>query len=358
MSLDLSFRGRRVLLAGLDPRSSATIEALLRDGAVVTIAPRANEPVPTSVRDLAQRRLVTIDTAADPAVHDVVMRAMEEVADATTGSAGHAASPLGTHPTARSHSPLPSQGPASGAPVGTVTLIGGGPGDPGLITVAGLAAIAAADVIVHDRLAPLSTLSHARADAMVVDVGKIPRGEFTPQERINAVLVEHALAGRRVARLKGGDNFVFGRGGEEAEACVAAGVPVVVVPGVTSSVAGPALAGIPLTHRTLVQGFTVVSGHVPPSDPRSTLDWGAIARTNTTIVVLMGVATLPAIADELVAQGLSADTPAAVVADAALPSMRTVRAPLREIAHASAEAGLGAPAVVVIGAVAALDVGA
>ena len=208
----------------------------------------------------------------------------------------------------------------------------------------------------HDRLAPLDALRHTRSDALVIDVGKIPRGDFTPQETINSLLVEHALAGRDVLRLKGGDNFVFGRGGEEAEACVAAGVPVVVVPGVSSSIAAPALAGIPVTHRSLVQGFTVVSGHVAPGDPRGTLDWGAIARSNTTIVVLMGVATLAAIAAELVAQGLPGDTPAAVVADAGLPSMRSVRAPLSAIAQDCAAAGIGAPAVAVIGAVAALDV--
>ncbi|MET1005913.1 MAG: uroporphyrinogen-III C-methyltransferase [Propionibacteriaceae bacterium] len=239
--------------------------------------------------------------------------------------------------------------------MGRVTLVGGGPGDPGLLTVAGLDAIRTADVIVCDRLAPLAALQHARPDAEIIDVGKIPRGEFTPQERINALLVEHAGRGRRVVRFKGGDNFVFGRGGEEWQACALAGIPVDVIPGVTSAVAAPALAGIPLTHRALTQGFTVVSGHLPPGDPGSTLDWGALARTNTTLVVMMGVATLAAIATELVRHGLPSDTPAATVADAGMPSMRTVRGTVATIAELTASQGIRPPAITVIGAVAGFD---
>lgn len=340
MPRDLSFQGERVLLSGVDERTAATLDALLRDGARVTLRP-ADADLPTSVLDLVERGLVSLDervTTDDEAGFTVVIRA------------GRGDRVTRTDAAAETADSTPASVP------GKVTLVGGGPGDPGLMTVAGLDALRTADVIVHDRLVPLAALSRARPDAVVVDVGKIPRGTFTPQERINALIVEHARAGRSVVRLKGGDNFVFGRGGEEAEACGAAGVPVVVVPGVTSSVAGPALAGIPLTHRTLVQGFTVVSAHVPPHDPRSTLDWGAIARANTTIVVLMGVATLPAVTAELVTEGLDPSTPAAVVADAGLPSMRTVRATVADIAEVSATAGLGAPAVVVIGAVAALDV--
>jgi uroporphyrin-III C-methyltransferase len=334
VSPELSFAGHSVLVARVVPHTVATVHALLRDGARVTVAAPLDD-LPTSLRDLVERDLVAVAPDADPGGFDVVLRA-----DVST-------------------SPSPSDEPGrtgGHASVGTVTLLGGGLGDPGLLTVAGIEAIREADVIVHDRLAPLSALRHARDDVQVIDVGKIPRGDFTPQERINELLVEHALAGRNVLRLKGGDNFVFGRGGEEAEACTAQGIPVVVLPGISSSIAAPALAGIPVTHRTLVQGFTVVSGHVPPGDPRSTLDWGAIARSGTTIVVLMGVATLGAIAEALVAEGRSPQTPAAVVADAGLPSMRTVRAPLGEIDATARSEGLGAPAVVVIGDVAALDV--
>ncbi|MDC5696896.1 uroporphyrinogen-III C-methyltransferase [Intrasporangium calvum] len=327
MSLDLSLTGRSVLLTGIAHDAGATIHALLRDGAHVTVtAPADPADLPTSVRDLAERGLIELRAEPEPTAYDVVIRA----ARATV--------------------------PAEGSGAGEVILVGGGPSDAGLITIQGLEALQRADVVVHDRLAPLAALAHAPEGAEIIDVGKIPRGEFTPQERINAILVEQAQRGRTVVRLKGGDNFVFGRGGEEAQACRTAGIPVTVVPGITSSVAAPALAGIPVTHRDLVQGFSVVSGHVPPGDPRSTLDWGALARSGTTLVILMGVATLPAVATELIAQGLAADTPAAVVADAGMASMRTVRAPLDAIAETAAREGIGAPAVVVIGAVAALDV--
>ena len=158
-------------------------------------------------------------------------------------------------------SPLPQRTIEQSTGSGSVILVGGGPGDPGLLTVAGLEAIRGADVIVCDRLAPLSALQHARPEALIIEVAKIPRGTSTPQERINEILIEHATAGKTVVRFKGGDPFVFGRGGEEWQACTAAGIPVTVIPGVSSAIAGPALAGVPLTHRELTQGFTVISGH-------------------------------------------------------------------------------------------------
>ncbi len=195
-------------------------------------------------------------------------------------------------------------------------------------------------------------LREARPGAQTIDVAKIPRGAATSQDRINALLIEHARAGRTVVRLKGGDSFVFGRGGEEWQACAAAGLKVTVIPGVSSATAAPALAGVPLTHRQLTQGFTVVSGHVPPGDPASSIDWAALARAGTTLVILMGVATLPAITDALMTHGLPRDTPAITVADAGLPSMRSVRGTLADIAERTTAAGLRAPAVTVIGAVA------
>jgi uroporphyrin-III C-methyltransferase / precorrin-2 dehydrogenase / sirohydrochlorin ferrochelatase len=241
------------------------------------------------------------------------------------------------------------------APAGWVTLVGGGPGDPALLTEGGRRAVRAADVVLYDRLAPLAVLAEAAPGAELVDVGKVPRGRHTPQEAINDLLVQHAQAGRRVVRLKGGDSFVFGRGGEEAQACTAAGVPVRVVPGVSSAIAAPALAGIPVTHRTLSQGFTVVSGHVPPGDPRSDVDWVAHATSRTTLVVLMGVANLHAICRTLQSAGLAPGTPVAVVTDAGSPEMRVLRAPLADIAAVSAAAGVEPPAVTVIGEVAALS---
>lgn len=232
---------------------------------------------------------------------------------------------------------------------GRVLLVGGGPGDAGLLTVAGRDALAAADVVITDRLAPLAAIAEHAPDAEVVHVGKIPRGEFTPQERINELLVEHARAGRTVVRFKGGDGYLFGRGGEEWLECTASGIPVEVVPGVSSAFAVPALAGIPVTHRGLSQGVAVVSGHVSPEDPRSEVDWPALATARLTIVVLMGVATLGSIADALVAAGLPADTPAACIADGAGPQQRSVRAPLSQIASAADEGGFAPPAITVIG---------
>lgn len=238
---------------------------------------------------------------------------------------------------------------------GTVVLVGGGPGDVDLLTVGGLRAVQQADVIAYDRLAPLAALEEARPEAVLIDVGKEPHGRQTTQERINQLLVEHARAGRRVVRLKGGDGFVFGRGGEESLACVEAGVPVRVIPGVTSAIAGPALAGVPVTHRSLTQGFTVVSGHVAPGDPRSTLDWSALARTGTTLVVLMGVTHLEAITAALAAGGLAPGTPAAVVASACSPDMRVLRGTLGSIASDAAAAQIAPPAITVVGDVASLD---
>lgn len=238
---------------------------------------------------------------------------------------------------------------------GEVVLVGGGPGDPGLITVAGLRAIEQADVVVYDRLAPLECLSAAPRHAELINVGKIPRGEFTPQEQINSILVEHARAGRRVVRLKGGDNFVFGRGGEEWQACADAGVPVRVIPGVTSSIAAPELAGVPVTHRSLVQGFTVVSGHVPPGDDRSTVNWQALAKANTTIVILMGIHYLPEIVAELILGGLTPETPAAVIENGGLDGMRSLRTTLSGLPDAVSDANIVPPAVTVIGEVAGLD---
>ncbi|MCT1458616.1 uroporphyrinogen-III C-methyltransferase [Aestuariimicrobium sp. p3-SID1156] len=237
---------------------------------------------------------------------------------------------------------------------GEVVLVGGGPGDPDLITVAGLHALEEADVIVHDRLGPVSVLHDLESKPELVNVGKVPRGPFTPQERINEILIEQARAGRRVVRLKGGDAFVFGRGGEEWLACAAAGVPVRVIPGVTSAVSVPALAGVPVTHRSMVQGFTVVSGHVPPDDPRSSVDWAALARANTTLVLLMAIKYLPQITERLLESGLPAQTPTAVISDGSLPGQEAFFAPLGRVAATVAAQDVVPPAIVVIGEVTAL----
>jgi uroporphyrin-III C-methyltransferase/precorrin-2 dehydrogenase/sirohydrochlorin ferrochelatase len=237
---------------------------------------------------------------------------------------------------------------------GQVALVGSGPGDPELITVKGRRLLARADVVVADRLVPGMLLDELRPDVELVDAAKIPYGASVAQEEINRIIVDRALAGAFVVRLKGGDPFVFGRGGEEVVACVKAGVPVSVVPGVTSSIAAPALAGIPVTHRGVAHEFTVVSGHVPPESELSLVDWPALARLRGTLVVLMGLKNLPEIAARLIADGKAADTPAAVVQEGSTDAQRVLRSTLGRVAAATAEAGIRPPAVVVIGDVVAV----
>ncbi|GAB3920617.1 hypothetical protein GCM10011575_17790 [Microlunatus endophyticus] len=239
---------------------------------------------------------------------------------------------------------------------GRVTLVGAGPGDPDLITVAGLKAIRAAEVIIHDRLIPAELLAEAGPGTTVIDVGKIPRRPGPSQESINELLVNYGRE-HDVVRLKGGDSFVFGRGGEEVAACTQAGIAVRVIPGITSAVAAPELAGIPVTMRGLTQGFTVLSGHLPPGDAGSSVDWSALARTNTTLVILMGMAEIATISETLIANGLPGETPSAVIASAGGPAQRTLVATLAGLAAAVDAAGLTHPAVIVIGAVAGLATG-
>jgi uroporphyrin-III C-methyltransferase len=237
---------------------------------------------------------------------------------------------------------------------GSVTLVGAGPGDPELITVAGLRALRSAEVVIHDRLIPPTLLAEARVGTVIIDVGKIPRRPGPSQESINDLLVQHGRD-HNVVRLKGGDSFVFGRGGEEIAVCTAAGIPVRVIPGITSAVAAPELAGIPVTQRGLSQGFTVVSGHLPPGHPGSTIDWAALARTNTTLVVMMGVAEIRAIVAALTRAGMSADIPAAVIASAGTPAQRMLSAAVGDLPDTIDSAGIRPPAVIIIGAVAGLS---
>ncbi|HWA66551.1 MAG TPA: uroporphyrinogen-III C-methyltransferase [Mycobacteriales bacterium] len=232
---------------------------------------------------------------------------------------------------------------------GRVTLVGGGPGDPDLLTVKGLRALQDADVVVTDRLGPTGLLGSLDAQIEVVDVGKTPGGHAAEQADINALLVARAQAGQRVVRLKGGDSFVLGRGSEEVDACRAAGVEVEVVPGVTSATAAAALAGIALTERGTTQQFVVASGHVPPGDARSTVEWATLAATNATLVLLMAVGNLEAIAATLIEGGRSPDCGAAVVENASLPQQRVVRARLADLAGAARAAGVKPPAVLIVG---------
>ena len=231
---------------------------------------------------------------------------------------------------------------------GWVHLVGAGPGDPGLFTLRGRELLETADVVVYDRLVDPRVLAMCRPDAELIDAGKAPGLVRITQEAISAMLVGRAQRGDAVVRLKGGDPFVFGRGGEEAAACKAAAVPCEVVPGVSSAVAGPALAGIPVTQRGLASGFAVVTAHAPRDD------WPGFAAA-ATLVILMGAGRLEEVAAELRAAGWPDGTPAAVVASASLPDQRDARAPLGQIAAAAAEAGCTSPAVLIVGAVAGLD---
>ena len=230
-----------------------------------------------------------------------------------------------------------------------VAIIGGGPGDPGLITVRGRQLLAEADVVLADRLAPRSLLSELPADVEVIDVSKIPYGRSMDQEQINATLIDRARSGRFVARLKGGDPFVFGRGAEEVLACLQAGVPVTVVPGVTSAVGVPTGAWVPVTHRGVAQEFHVVSVHVPPGDDRSTVDWALLGGSPGTLVLLMAVQRIGAVAAELIQHGRSPDTPVSVIADGTMPTQRTINSTLGQVEGMVTREGIRPPAIIVIG---------
>lgn len=316
---------KRALVHNGDDRMGVVVAHLIECGYTVDVPATQRSSV---TDDLAHRAQIAYADAPDPLTYAVVVDARAHL------EGRHVTTPIS---------------PVADESTGGVVLVGGGPGDAGLLTVAGAAAIRTADVIVYDRLAPLAALADARPDAELVNVGKIPRGASTAQEDINALLVNRARQGLRVVRFKGGDNFVFGRGGEEWLACAESGVPVEVIPGVTSAVAVPALAGIPVTHRSLTQGFCVVSGHVGPDDPRCSVEWSAVARGGLTIVVLMGIANLESIAETLIAHGLRPDTPAACIADGATPAQRHVVASLAALPTAVDDAGIEPPAITVIG---------
>ena len=232
-----------------------------------------------------------------------------------------------------------------------VALVGGGPGDPGLITVRGRQLLAEADVVIADRLAPRELLAELPPDVLVIDAGKVPYGRAMSQDEINEALIEHAGSGRFVVRLKGGDPFVFGRGGEEMLACLRAGVAVTVVPGVTSAVGVPTAAGLPVTHRGAAQDFHVLSVHVPPGDERSTVDWEVLAKSDGTLVLMMALERLGAVSRALVRYGRPGNTSVSVIANGTMPTQRTIYSTLEEVERQVADERIRPPAVVVIGPV-------
>ncbi|MFD7436965.1 uroporphyrinogen-III C-methyltransferase [Streptomyces sp. NPDC059861] len=232
-----------------------------------------------------------------------------------------------------------------------VALVGGGPGDPDLITVRGRRLLAEADVVIADRLGPRDLLAELPPHVEVIDAAKIPYGRYMAQEAINNALIEHAKQGKSVVRLKGGDPFVFGRGMEEAQALAQAGIPCTVVPGISSSISVPGAAGIPVTHRGVAHEFTVVSGHVAPDDERSLVDWPSLAKLTGTLVVLMGVDKIGRIAETLVAHGKPAETPVALVQEGTTAAQRRVDATLATVAETVREQEVRPPAVIVVGEV-------
>ncbi|MDQ3502488.1 MAG: uroporphyrinogen-III C-methyltransferase [Actinomycetota bacterium] len=379
--LHLDLAGRRVLVVGGGPVAARRTRGLQSAGAVVEVVARAivdgfpDVPVTprafvpddvdgawlvlacTGVVDdavaaaCASRRIWCV-RADDASLSDAWMPAVARVDDVvvsvTAGRDPRRAMALRDALTlAIDTGDLPLRRSRNGT--GSVAIVGGGPGDPDLLTVKARRLIAAADVLVRDRLAPVVPV----ADGVeVVEVGKVPGGPSWAQRDIEALLVDRALQGRRVVRLKGGDVHVFARGMEEVTACFRAGVAVEVVPGLSSALAAPTYAGIPLTARGVTQSFTVVSGHLPPGDPGSTVDWDALARLGGTLVLLMAVGRLGAICAALIAGGRGDDTPVAVLQDATLASQSVLVTTLGA-AHVET-AGVRAPAVVVIGDVVGL----
>lgn len=230
-----------------------------------------------------------------------------------------------------------------------VALVGGGPGDPDLITVRGRRLLAEADVVIADRLGPRDLLDELPPHVEVIDAAKIPYGRFMAQEAINNALIEHAKQGKSVVRLKGGDPFVFGRGMEEAQALAEAGVSCTVVPGISSSISVPGAAGIPVTHRGVAHEFTVVSGHVAPDDERSLVDWPSLAKLRGTLVILMGVDKIGRIAEALIAHGRPPETPVALIQEGTTAAQRRVDATLSTVAAEVVAHEVKPPAVIVIG---------
>lgn len=336
MDLNLDLGGRRVLIAGGARPARRTIARCLAAGAAVFLVSDTFDVLPAGAERV---QLPTTRSGWSDLVGAVDLVIAVDPVEAIDTAVSRAARERRIW--------LTREQPASVSATGRVTLVGGGPGDDGLLTVAAMRSLRDADVVLYDLLGPRDRLEEWAPGATHINVGKTPGHHAVPQREIERMLVEHALAGRTVVRLKGGDPFVFGRGGEEVIACRDAGVSVSVVPGVTSAISVPGTAGIPVTHRELSRLFTVVSGHAPLSDG----ELGHLAGLGGTVVVLMGVATLPHLAAGLMRRGLSPDTPVALIERGFSASQRTTIATLADIVRVAQQTGARSPAVIVIGEV-------
>ncbi|WP_344302658.1 uroporphyrinogen-III C-methyltransferase [Nocardioides bigeumensis] len=385
--IGLRLRGRRVVVVGGGHVAQRRVPGLLAAGAdVVVVSPAVTPALEGLVPEIAwiergfdehdlDEAWYAVAATDDPGVNAAVAAAADErrifcsraddarEATAWTMASGHHGSVtvavVGNREprqsaalrdeiiTALRDGHLSTKGALDRSP--GVVLVGGGPGDPELVTVAARHALASADVVVADRLAPRELLDELGPHVELVDVAKLPRGRAAAQETINELIVARAREGKRVVRFKGGDNFVFGRGFEEIEACTAAGVPVTVVPGLSSALAVPARAGIPVTHRGVAHEFTVVSGHLPPGHAESLVDWDALARLRGTLVLLMAVENAPAIADALVAGGRPGTTPVAVLVEGTLPGERATYSTLGTLGADMDRDDVRPPAIIVIG---------
>jgi uroporphyrin-III C-methyltransferase / precorrin-2 dehydrogenase / sirohydrochlorin ferrochelatase len=385
----LRLRGRRVVVVGGGHVAQRRVPALIAAGADVTVvSPRVTPALEGMASEVAielrgfeaadlDEAWYVIAATNDPTVNEEVSAAAEErrifcvrsddatAATAWTPAVGRHGSltvgVLGNREPRRTadlrdqilqclrDGTLDDTGAHDRSP--GVVLVGGGPGDPELITVAGRHALASADVVVADRLAPRELLDGLASHVELVDVAKLPRGRSARQEQINELIVDRARQGKRVVRFKGGDSFVFGRGFEEVLACREAGVPVSVVPGLSSSTSVPGVAQLPVTHRGVAHEYTVVSGHLPPGHPDSLVEWDAVARMRGTVVLLMAVENAAAIATALVAGGRPAGTPVAVVQEGTMPGERTVVSTLASLGDDLADSGVRPPAIIVVGEV-------
>ncbi|MEO5919915.1 MAG: uroporphyrinogen-III C-methyltransferase [Pseudolysinimonas sp.] len=339
MELDLDLRGRRVLIVGRYYESRRAIARYLASEARVFLASPTSAPPDGRLQVIDPR--TSSEWADAVSIVDLVVAVdLDQETDALLSAA------------CLSCRAWVSREPAlASTAVGAVTLVGGGPGDDGLFTLAGRDALRHADVVYYDRLAPHSRLEFWAAGAELIDVGKKPGHHAVPQAQIERMMIASALDGHNVVRLKGGDPFVFGRGGEEVIACREAGVPVVVIPGVTSAIAVPGAAGIPVTHRDVSHLVTIVSGHAPLEEG----ELAHLAGLGGTIVVLMGVTNLPHLAAGLARHGMAPGIPVAIIERGFSPSQRTTIADIETVVSVAGLVGAQSPAVLVIGEVVALS---